>query len=171
MSRPDHVAVGCIIRAHGVRGSVLVKPLTDNPNRFRAIDEIMIEKDERTEQYRVIAKTASPKGWILKLDGINTRDEAESMKGAYLLIGPEELPELEEGTYYDFDLVGLEVFTNSGERIGCIIEVEKHPANDVYVVEGDAGKLRLPATHEIVRKVDVKNKRMDIILIDGLEFE
>ena len=171
MNRPEHVAVGYILRAHGVQGNVLVKPLTDNPNRFEEIDEIMIEKAGRIEPYRVGDRTASPKGWILKFDGIDTRDDAEQLKGAYLLIRTEELPELEEGSYYDFDLVGIEVFTVSGEKLGRIIEIEKHPANDVYVVEGDAGKLMLPATREVVRKVDMDNKRMEVKLLDGLEFE
>ncbi len=171
MNRPDHVAVGYVLRAHGVRGNVLIKPLTDNPNRFKEIDEIMIERAGRIESHRVTEKTDSPKGWILRFDGIETRDEAEKLKGAYLLIRTEELPELEEGSYYDFDLVGIEVFTVSGEKLGQIIEIEKYPANDVYVVEGDAGKLMLPATLEVVRKVDMDNKRMEVELLDGLEFE
>lgn len=171
MNRPENVVVGYVLRAHGVRGNVLVKPLTDNPNRFEEIDEIMIEKAGRIEPYRVSDRTASPKGWILKFDGIDTRDEAEKLKGAYLLIRTEELPELEDGSYYDFDLVGIEVFTVSGEKLGRIIEINKYPANDVYIVEGDAGRLMLPATREIVRKVDLDNKRMEVELLDGLEFE
>jgi len=171
MNRPEHVAIGFVIRAHGVRGNVLVKLLTDNPNRFEETENILIEKAGRMEPHRIIEKTETPKGWILRFDGIETRDEAEELKGAYLLIRTEELPELKDGSYYDFDLVGIEVFSVSGEKLGQIIEIKKYPANDIYIVEGDAGRLMLPATHEIVRKVDLDNKRMEVELLDGLEFE
>jgi 16S rRNA processing protein RimM len=171
MNRPEHVAVGVVVRAHGVRGNVIVKPLTDNPNRFERIEKVLIEREGRIGPCRVTDKTESPKGWILRFHGIDTRDEAEELKGAYILINAEELPELEEGSYYDFDLVGLEVFTVSGEKLGEITEIEKYPANDLYVVEGSAGKIKLPATREVIRKVDLDNKRMEVELLDGLEFE
>ncbi len=171
MNRPEHVAVGFVLRAHGIHGNVIVRPLTDNPNRFAEIEIILIERAGKIEPHRITEKTASPKGWILRFEGIETRNEAEELKGAYILINAEDLPELEEGTYYDFDLVGLEVFTVSGERLGELKEIEKYPANDLYVVEGKDGTIKLPATHEVIRKVDLIKNRMEVELLNGLEFE
>ncbi|MFN7162411.1 MAG: ribosome maturation factor RimM, partial [Fimbriimonadales bacterium] len=91
---------------------------------------------------------------------VETRDHAEQLRGAWLLIPPEERMPLEEGQYYISDLIGMEVFTESGERIGKLKDVRQGAAYDFY----DIGRYTIPAVEEYILSVDVPNKRMTVRL-------
>ena len=97
---------------------------------------------------------------ILKLEGIDTIDQAEPLRGAWLVIPPEERMPLEEDEYYIDDLIGMEVFTESGERVGKLKRVIPGGAYNYYEV----GKHTIPAIGEYVREVDVAQKRMVVRL-------
>ena len=171
MDRPKLVAIGYIRRAHGVRGSVLIESLTDNPARFETLSDVQIEIDGSRRSFRLENCSAASNGWLVKFEGVDDRNEAERLKGGYLQIEAGDLPELEEGSYHVIDLTGIEVYTTSGELLGTVSEILKYPANDVWVVEGDKGKLMLPAIRDVIKKVDIPGKRMEVELLNGLEFE
>jgi 16S rRNA processing protein RimM len=171
MNRPQYVSVGYIHRAHGIEGCVLVESLTDNPTRFETLTEVLVEIDGERTLYHLERCSAASRGWLVKFKGVDDRSEAEKLKSGYLLIDAAKLPELEEGSYYLFDLIGMNVYTTSGELLGEITDVQQYPANDVYVIEGESGKLLLPAIRDVVKNIDVKNKRMEVELLSGLEFE
>jgi 16S rRNA processing protein RimM len=171
MNRPQYVSVGYIHRAHGIEGCVLVESLTDNPTRFETLTEVLVEIDGERTLYHLERCSAASRGWLVKFKGVDDRSEAEKLKSGYLLIEAAKLPELEEGSYYLFDLIGMNVYTTSGELLGDITDVQQYPANDVYVIEGESGKLLLPAIRDVVKNIDVKNKRMEVELLSGLEFE
>jgi 16S rRNA processing protein RimM len=97
---------------------------------------------------------------VIQLEGVDTRDQAEALRGAWLLIPPEERMPLEEGQYYIDDLIGMEVFTESGERIGKLKHVRQGAAYDFY----DIGAYTIPAVEEYILEVDVPNKRMVVRL-------
>ncbi len=171
MEMPRYVSVGYICRPHGVRGYVFVESLTDNPARFEALSDVHVEIGGERKFLRLEDRKATPKGWLVKFEGVEERTQAQSLKGGYLQVETENLPELDEGRYYLFELIGMSVYTISGEFLGKIIDVQQYPANDVYVVQGDRGKLLLPAIADVVKSVDRDDKRMEVELLDGLEFE
>lgn len=171
MDRPQYVSVGYIRRAHGIGGCVHVESLTDNPMRFEDLSEVVVEIGGERTLYHVERCSAASKGLLIKFKGVDDRSEAEKLKNGYLLIEASKLPELEEGRHYLFDLIGVNVYTTSGELLGEITDVQKYPANDIYIVEGEKGKLLLPAIRDVVKNIDVQNKRMEVELLSGLEFE
>jgi 16S rRNA processing protein RimM len=171
MDRPEYVTVGYIRRAHGIGGCVHVESLTDNPTRFEALSEVIVEVGGRRTLYRVERCSVASKGLLIKFKSVDDRSEAEKLKSGYLLVEAAKLPELEEGSYYLFDLIGMNVYTISGELLGEITDVQQYPANDVYIIEGEKGKLLLPAIRDVVKNIDVQNKRMEVELLSGLEFE
>jgi 16S rRNA processing protein RimM len=171
MDRPEYVSVGYIRRAHGIGGCVHVESLTDNPTRFEALSEVIVEIGGKRTLYHVERCSAASKGLLVKFKGVDDRTEAEKLKSGYLLVEAAKLPELEEGSYYLFDLIGMNVYTTEGELIGEITDVQQYPANDVYIIEGENGKLLLPAIRDVVKNIDVQNKRMEVELLSGLEFE
>jgi 16S rRNA processing protein RimM len=171
MKRPDYLAIGYVRRAHGVRGMLQIEPLTDNPDRFRTLDTVRIESDAGISLMAIETCSEFGGGWLIKLKGVDTRDDAEKLRGAYLTISSDDLPDPGENSFYEFDLVGLKVYTLRGERLGTLIDVRRYPANDIYIVESDRGKLMLPATVEVIKKVDIKNSRMEVELLEGLDFE
>jgi len=173
MDRPGFVAIGKIVRAHGIKGFVSVDDrLTDNPDRFRDLKQVFIEANDEYLKFEVESCLKASRGWLVKFKGVSDRDQAEELAGFYISIESDELPQLDDGVFYDIDLIGIEVVDiESGEILGKLEEIVHYPANAVYRVVGPKGRLALPATHDIVKKVDIDNQKMEVMLLDGIEFE
>jgi len=147
------LAVGRIGAPHGVRGQVRVEPLTDYPERFARLGEVCLELSDGRRR-RAVVEGGSPGARgrvVLKFKGCDDRAAVEDLRGAYVLIPRAEAVELPSGHYFVDDIVGLEVVTTSGERLGAVREVIRTGANDVYVT--DRGMV--PATREVVRRIDL----------------
>ena len=91
-----------------------------------------------------------------------------AINGWLIKIPENEVVPLPEGTYYWFELIGMEVFSEDGEKLGSITEVFETGSNDVYVMKAGKREVYLPATKEVIRQVDRKAKRMVIHVMDGL---
>ena len=162
------IITGKILAAHGIKGEVKVKPITDNPRRYRKGNEIYIEKN--AAMATVTAVRAAKDGvLIIKFSGVEDRDDAEKLRGSLLLVEETEVPRLPEGEYYIFQLEGMEVATEDGEVLGTLAEVITGGPNDVYRVRGaaDSGIL-IPALKKVVIAVDTQKKTMAVRLPDGL---
>ncbi|GIV10354.1 MAG: ribosome maturation factor RimM [Fimbriimonadales bacterium] len=176
------VTVGVIARPFGIRGELKVRLETDFPERFQPGARLFWwlppkpeppDADECAPRPRKKKpRTQPPKEcyiqsarWhgaflVIQLEGVDTRDQAEQLRGAWLLIPLEERMPLEEGQYYISDLIGMEVFTESGERVGKLKDVRPGAAYDFYEI----GKYTIPAVEEYILEVDVPNKRMVVKL-------
>ncbi len=166
---PELVSIGIIGKAHGIKGEVSVTPLTDNPQRFEQLNFVTIEYvDGRRAKLAIETVRRQGNRILLKFKEVTTRNVAETLNGAYVSIPHDELSELPEDSYYIFDLVGLEVVTTEGKRIGRLEEVLDFPANDVYVVKDDGKEYLIPAIKDVVKKVDLEKGIMQIEPIEGL---
>ena len=159
-SGDDSVEVGRVVAPWGVRGELRVSPLTDNPGRFRPGGAVIL----RGRSARVMRSRKSNKHIIVKLEGVDDRNAAEALRGELLTITPGEAPPLDrEGTYYYFQVIGMEVFDEGGDRLGEITEILRTGANDVYTVRDAHGHdVLLPAISDVVLDVDTKNGRMTV---------
>ncbi len=106
---------------------------------------------------------------LLELEGIDTREEAERLRGLLLEVPEESLPALAEGQYFRFQVLGLDVFDRRGHSLGRIEEILKTGANDVYIVRDAESELLIPAIDTVVKEVDLGGRRMVVELIEGLE--
>ena len=158
------VAIGRISSIHGIKGELRVMPLTDFPERFDQGVQVWLDG----VPLRVRRRRWQGKEMILSLEGIDTRDAADALRGKELM-APSPKP-LEEGVFYQHDIVGLRAVTREGEVLGRISDVLSTGSNDVYVVVGDRGELLLPALEGVVHEIDVTNGRMVVEVIEGLEF-
>lgn len=159
MARPDWIEVGRIVRAHGVRGEVRVAPSTDNPERFVPGSRVFARrKGAAPGEGRPLIVEGVRGGDDLPIMsfGLTSREEAEELIGALLEVPGEELPELEEGEFYPFELEDLEARAADGSRVGVVRELLEGPANDVLVLRLDGGgEALLPFVHEVVPEVDL----------------
>lgn len=106
---------------------------------------------------------------ILKLQGINTIEQAEEYRNLYMYIDRKDAIKLPKDTYFIRDLIGIEVYTNDGEKLGIIDDIFKTGSNDVYVVRNSLGKqILLPAISSVIEKIDLENKKVTVNLIKGL---
>ncbi len=102
------------------------------------------------------------------LENINDMSTAETFRDSYISILEDQLRELPEDSYYLFDLVEMEVYSDDGEYLGKIKEIYQTGANDVYEITNKNKSFLIPAVKEVVKKVDVENKKMVINVIEGL---
>ena len=160
------LAVGRIVGAHGVRGEVKVKSLTDFPERFVSGAQFFIENEAAP---REIASVRPHKGMLLiRFVDVSTRNNAEALQKKHLFVPRDEAMPLGEDEYYEDELLGLQVETLAGEALGELIEIIWTGANDVYVVKGAQGEILIPAIADVVQKVDLASGVMQVSLLPGL---
>lgn len=162
--------VGVIIKPHGIKGEVKVYPTTDSPLRFNEITHVnIIQQGKELGDHKISGVKYFKDTVILKLKGYDNINDVESLKGAELYIPREEGAELEEGEYYIADIIGMDVVTDNGDRLGSIKDVMETGANDVYVVSTDGGReLLIPAIKQCIINTDIEKNVMTVHLIDGL---
>jgi 16S rRNA processing protein RimM len=153
----DFLAVGVIINAHGLHGELKVFPLTDDIRRFRKLEKVFIDGTEK----KVVWCKLQADRVILKIEGIDSIEEAQKYFKKYLEVKREDAVELSEGSYFIADLIGCVVFDTDGRNLGAISDVIKTGSNDVYWIR-EGKELLIPALKDIVLEVDVKNKKIVI---------
>ncbi|MDS0524911.1 ribosome maturation factor RimM [Clostridium sp. SHJSY1] len=147
--------VGQIVNTHGIKGEVKVMCLTDNPENFKRYEKILID-----EKWFNILSVKFQKGRvILKLEGIEDINTAETYKTKYLSIPREEEPELEEDTFYVVDIIGCTVFDTEGKDLGKVFDVIETKNNDVYWIK-QPKQLLIPVLRNIVLDVNVEDKKI-----------
>jgi 16S rRNA processing protein RimM len=105
---------------------------------------------------------------VVFFEGISTRDKAEMMRGADLLIEADEMAPPPSGKYYVHELIGCTVVTEDKQHIGVVKDVMLLPANDIYVVDAGGREVLVPAVPDFVSAVDIKARCVTIKLVDGL---
>jgi len=161
MNEPELIAVGKILNAHGIRGELKVYPLTNIPDRFLDIGDILVEYPDGAIQKRHVQHARYAGDYVIvKFDAIDTRNDAERLSGSFISVPLSQVPALDEGIYYAFDLLGMRVEDEQGVVSGEIVDIESFPANDVLVIRKNDGVIvHVPAVSEFVVAVDVDQKR------------
>ncbi|HKW69523.1 MAG TPA: ribosome maturation factor RimM [Candidatus Dormibacteraeota bacterium] len=160
------IRVGQVTGAYGVEGAVKVLPLTDFMDRFDPGAALTLDGCTRQVEW---SRESRP-GLVVKLRGIDNRTLAELLRGRYLEVPDTEMRRLEAGRFYHRQVVGLAVFTSSGDRLGVVAEILERPANDVWVSREGSIEHLIPATKDAVLEVDVAGGK--VVVADWLlEFE
>jgi 16S rRNA processing protein RimM len=168
---PRYLLVGRVSRPHGVRGELRVEIITDYPERLSEHTHFYLAHPGSpttvrrfpAEKVRIHRDVA-----LLKLVGCDDRNAADELRGLLVQIPVEEAVPLEEGEYYLYQLIGVQVETEDGEGLGKVVDVIETGANDVYVVRGPRGEVLLPAIEDVVLGLDLESKRMVVRLLAGL---
>ena len=146
----ESLVVGVLVGPHGIRGEVKLRPLTEFPERLTALRELHLRFPDGSDERVAVAGCRIHKEMILfQLEGVETREDAEELRGGHVLVGVEEAAPLPEGRYYEHQLIGLRVLTPDGEELGTVTEIMEGASNDVYV----AGSYLIPATHDAVLRL------------------
>lgn len=169
-AHPGPVVIGRILRPHGLRGEVKLRPETDFPERFATLGRVLLVDDGGVARGEAQVEAVRGQGdlVLLKLAGVDTLEAARRLGGLEVAVPWEERVPLPEGSYYVGEVVGLSVLTDAGEPLGTITEVLRTAAHDVYRVVGPEGEVLLPATREVVRAVDLDHGRVVVVLPPGL---
>ena len=161
----DAVAVGLVRGGWGVQGDVKVDPLTDVPGRF-SLGSLLYLGD----QPATIERVRSLKGGLLvKFDVVSDRTHADSLHGVTIGIPRDQIEPLPDTSYYHFQIIDMEVWTEDGDYLGVVKEILTTPSNDVYVVgDGSRQEVLVPALKDVVLEVEPDENRMVVRLPEGL---
>ncbi len=167
------VELGRIVGAHGLRGEVRVRFFGDDPLHLIEAEQVLLgdgREDERAQPYVVRGAGSGRANEVrLQLAGVRDRDAAEALKGSLVLAEAEDLEPLEDDEFYWHELVGCEVTTEAGTRVGTVSEIWETGAHDVLVVRDEAGHQNLiPTAREVTREIDREARRIVIADLPGL---
>lgn len=163
------VSIGYITGTHGIKGDVKVHPLSDMPGRFDSLDRVYVfTKKGIIMEYQINGIKEVKGRIILSFTPPVTMSESEELVGGYIKVPESEVPALSEDTYYHFEIIGMEVFSEDGTYLGKIEEIFSTGSNDVYVVKDAEKEILIPAVHYVIKNVDIAGNRMVVTLIEGL---
>ena len=165
--------IGKIVGAHGVRGDMLLLPLTDFPERFLGMKKLDVTLPGKPMRAYTVSRIEPYEGkntFFLRLLGVEGRDAAEALRGAVVTVAKDERVELEEDEYWLDDIIGLAVFdAATGDKLGEITEVMYTGSNDVYVVKtSDGASKAIPAVADVIKNVDTAKGTMTVNIPEGL---
>jgi 16S rRNA processing protein RimM len=157
--------VGQVVGTFGIRGEMKVRIESDFPDRFAGMKQICLRPARGEPRLFRIETARLHKGAVLlKLEGVDRIEDVEPWRGARVQTKKEDAVRLPEDAYYFDELVGMEVFTRDGRRIGPIEQVLPYPAQDLWQV----GEALIPAVKPIVVSVDRQARRIVIDPPEGL---
>ncbi len=159
MAEPSNrICVGAIAGAFGVRGEVRLKSFCAVAEDIATYGELFSEDGRR----RFAVKLTRPVngGLGARLSGIETKEQADALKGATLWADRAALPSLPDDEFYHADLIGLEVMDTGGASLGRVRAIYDHGAGDILEVYGSSGILLIPFTRAAVPTVDLAARRI-----------
>ena len=158
------IQVGKITRTHGTRGELKVLPGEGSSGAWREAGVVFLG----SERFRVRGVRGSGRFAILALEGVDTLESAEALKGMDVFVPRDKLPEVEAGSFYAGDLVGLTVLTAREQVLGVLEEIFDNGAHDIYVVRDKTREILLPVVEGVVVEVDLDAGRMVVEPPPGL---
>ena len=165
----QNLEVGQIVNTFGIKGFVKVNPFVDDLQRFDKLKKVYIKKKQELQKFEIEQVKYQKNIVLVKFKGIENIEEAEKLKNCYIEIDREDAIPLDEDTYFIADLLGSDVYTDEGKELGKLVDVFNTGSNDIYVVKDELGKsVLLPAIAEVVKDVNVQDKKIVVHLLEGL---
>ena len=158
--RLPFIEAGEIVNTHGVRGEIKMLPWLDSPEDMRGFTRCRIGGKD----YAITACRVQNTCDLLKLEGVDTMEAAQALRGKTVTLYREDM---DEDVIFAGDLIGMEVFSQA-KRIGELTQVLDYPGNQVYVVKGER-EYMLPAVKEFILSTDLEANRMEVKLLEGME--
>ena len=153
----------------GLRGEVKVLLLTDFPERFEMLREVVVQTKEDEEQQLQIGHVRyGPPFVYITFSGLCSVTQVDPFIGGLIQIPEEQRVSLPEGSYYQFELQGMNVYLEEGVFLGKVDQIFQTGSNDVFVVKSGKREYLIPALHAVVKKIDLSKREMIIHPIDGL---
>lgn len=173
---PATVVVGRALRAHGIRGEVVVEVASDNPERFAAGAELLLmasgeagEAPPEAARRRLVVETVRPHrgGLLVAFAGVEDRDEADALRGDLAVPGG-AVREPPEGTWYHFQLLGCRVIDAAAGDLGEVVDLVEDGGGLMLLVAGGGRRVPVPFVERFLVRVDVAARRIEVKLPEGL---
>jgi 16S rRNA processing protein RimM len=151
------LAVGKIVNTHGLKGEVKVISLSDDDTRFKKLKDVYIDGKKE----KIIGCKLQPGRVVLKIEGVETIEEAQKLKNKLIEVTRENAIKLPNDTYFVADLIGCTIYDEDKNDLGKIFDVLFTGSNDVYWVKGKK-ELLIPVLKDIVLDINIETKSVTI---------
>ena len=163
------ISIGRIVNTHGIQGKLRVIYYNEDKTRFLSYKTVLLRDPRGHLQPLEVADARIHRKYIIvQLKGLENIDQAESLVGCSVLVERRSLPKLETGEYYWADLIGMEVTTEEGERLGQVETIIPTSGIDVLVTRLGEKEVLIPATEDVIKQVDITSRRVVVHLLEGL---
>lgn len=169
MKGGSFLAIGAVVRPHGVQGKIRVRYEGDDPQHFPTLQEIRLgNHPKELTTHRILHMQPYNRGlFILTLEAF-TLANAQGSVGQCVWVRRDQLPPLEEDEYYWADLIGLRVVTEEGQELGVVRGLLSTGSNDVLACHSESGEVLVPFIDEVVLRVDPDAGAIHVRLVEGL---
>ena len=164
--KKEFLEVGQVVGTHGVRGTMRIKPWSDDGEFLKGFKRFFTDKGDSVLK----VNSVKPHGAVVLLDveGVDSIEKAEAMRGKVLSIKREDA-QLPEGRYFVDELIGCKAIDNAnGEELGRITDVSKTGANDVWHITRDNKEYLIPAIPDVIVSVDVEKEIAVLNVLKGI---
>ncbi len=159
MDRDQLVCIGCIAAAYGLEGGLRVLPLTASPHYYLKLASLIVDDGSSLQTFKLKQARLHANQWRMWLHGIHNRQQAQALKGAQLLLPPQQLKPLEPDEYFQHDLIGCRVTDQHNHPIGQVQSLLSSPHHQVLeIARPDAPPLLAPFTKEVFPQVNLKER-------------
>ena len=164
----EHTWIATIVGVHGIKGAVRARYITDTPDYYLKEKVLFLEKTRRLSALNIIHISQSKNCWIILFEGINSRNDAEVLKGCRLLLPDDQLKPLESNEVFGHQIIGCRVEDHKGRILGKITDFLETGANNVYEVSNGSSAFLVPDVPHVVLEFNGHTKRMIIDPLPGL---
>ncbi len=165
----EYLIVGQLINTHGVKGEMKATALTDDPQRFKKLKWVYIDKNGTLEKYDITGVKFFKQFVILKFKNIDSIEAAEKLKGLYMKIDRANAVKLPKDSFFITDILGMSVYDENNKLLGKLSDVIQTGSNDVYIVKNDEGKeILIPALKSVVKEISLEEGKISVVLPKGL---
>ncbi|MCL1595641.1 MAG: ribosome maturation factor RimM [Actinomycetia bacterium] len=165
----DHIPIGYVRKAHGIRGDVVVRGLVEDAGDRFVGDVILTTNRSPLQTFRVVSARMTNTDYLVHLEGVESRTDAEMLVGTQFVIDRSQRRELASDEWWPEDLIGCAVVTRGGERVGVVVEVVPGAAQDRLVIETLPGvRGEVPFVSELVPEIDIDSRTITVDLPAGL---
>ncbi len=176
-NRPEYLIIGKVVGAFGVHGEMKLEMMSDHPERYAKLKRVYLGSgpDGATERQAYAVKKArlhtGKQQVLITLTGIDTPEQVEQLRGQFMQIPISEAWPLDEGAYYEYQIIGLAVRTIEGRELGKITAILYLSSSDVYTVrspEPPHKEYLIPAIKDVVKEINLEGGYMIIEPLEGL---
>jgi len=161
--------IGYVAGAHGLDSALRIRPDNPDADAFAQVSHVYLEADDTVTRYEIItARRAGKTSLKVVLEGIADVDAAEKLRGAQVLVATADLPPVQAGEFYYYQVIGCDVLTTDGLRVGAIEEVFSNGANEVWVVREGKAEVLVPVIADVVKIIDLEAHKITIEAVPGL---
>ena len=164
----DNFYIGRIVKIHGFKGEVVLRLDTDIPEAYEQMESLFLQRAEAMIPFFIQRSSLSGQFLRIKLEGVDTEEEARRLVRSEAYLPIECLPELEEGQFYYHEITGYRVVDKTAGEIGTVKRVNDAPVQPLFEIDSHGKEILVPVVDDFIEKVDKQGRALYLNLPDGL---